>query len=926
MAWQLIYTSAPRLLAAGQTGFGTVARHRAVSSMLASTIERFSQFARLQDHDPRRVVHTYRTLSVGAGTHHVFSCLQDAGSDYTGRTNHIAHHVIAETREIRALSAAGLTPADVLLALTWRTSWTEGARYLDPSEEVDLSSLAASTSQAWDAITGNPASARLLISKEALKGCYLIARAGVRLLEIFRESLLEAPGQAWQTSFTTCLEPNDDVADFRWVGLSPASPMRGQVETSNRLVLDLTRPATLPPPPEPEAAPPVIEAVVPIRAPEPAPPIRGPGQKETLRPQGSGHETGTGSSMGGWSPKPQKKATKQNKKFIILSLVVSAVLILAAGGAMWRHFDTKKARDEFHTKVDKTWKEFGLVLTDTKTSLLKLSESDSDNADSQLISLKALFTSIKNSLKNPLTEKISQPEQNEDDLKELLNSISVWQKLHSDEQLPWQSISVGAHTMSESILNSKLNDWRKQRGDAWEKLSHQIKVGAYYPGLDDTTLTALREKMQQLLQAASSLEGTKEAWSKLLADLKGNKPSLVTDWLKTWDSVVAAATAKDVPKTESDTPQWLQKLAKERGDELSKIETGKMAAAAEQEAKRAAADKKTQDDKDAKALAAKIEKADSPEAPHTIHIVTKGLLNTAGSAAARLRLQEGMQVYFGGVTDVEPITPGIKGHQPGTLKKWDKSPTYESKKRRFCDHPDKKLIQGDYLVFSETGEITQFPASMVDARILVRNPDGTKVLFDLRIVTEGASQSSLLPFTLKTELLITLPNLFELPELGQLLKRVQFIGGRVEFKLRAPTNLEKNLEKDWDLKLQDEKCAIIIQQPSATPDEEVRSSLENTIRKADQAIKDAIKPYGTKHSGPTYTEELRKWEIKIKVKEAERNEAQQTLDALPKPKELPLPKLPSGEYTVIAAISEHSYDICKVKIAPAKKSPANTPK
>ena len=63
MAWQLIYTSAPRLIEAGRTGFGTVARHRAVSGMLASAVERFSQFARLPGHDPRRVVHAHRILT-----------------------------------------------------------------------------------------------------------------------------------------------------------------------------------------------------------------------------------------------------------------------------------------------------------------------------------------------------------------------------------------------------------------------------------------------------------------------------------------------------------------------------------------------------------------------------------------------------------------------------------------------------------------------------------------------------------------------------------------------------------------------------------------------------------------------------------------------------------------------------------------------
>ena len=52
MAWQLIYTSAPRLLEAGLTGFGTVARHRAIPPLVVKAVERISQFARLPGYDP----------------------------------------------------------------------------------------------------------------------------------------------------------------------------------------------------------------------------------------------------------------------------------------------------------------------------------------------------------------------------------------------------------------------------------------------------------------------------------------------------------------------------------------------------------------------------------------------------------------------------------------------------------------------------------------------------------------------------------------------------------------------------------------------------------------------------------------------------------------------------------------------------------
>src|SRR5688572_22759818 len=120
MAWQLIYTSAPRLLDPGRTGFGTVARHRAVNGLLVAAVERLSQFARLPGFDPKRVIYAHRIITVGAGQFHVMSCIRDAGSDYTGRTNHLAHHVIAESREVRSLAGSGITPADVLLGIDWR--------------------------------------------------------------------------------------------------------------------------------------------------------------------------------------------------------------------------------------------------------------------------------------------------------------------------------------------------------------------------------------------------------------------------------------------------------------------------------------------------------------------------------------------------------------------------------------------------------------------------------------------------------------------------------------------------------------------------------------------------------------------------------------------------------------------------------------
>ena len=106
MPWQLIYTSAPRLLTAGQTGFGTVARHRDIPPLVVSAVERASQFARLPGMDAARIVFSHRVVDAAGARYHVLSRVASAGADYTGRTNHVAHHLIVTSAEAADLTWA----------------------------------------------------------------------------------------------------------------------------------------------------------------------------------------------------------------------------------------------------------------------------------------------------------------------------------------------------------------------------------------------------------------------------------------------------------------------------------------------------------------------------------------------------------------------------------------------------------------------------------------------------------------------------------------------------------------------------------------------------------------------------------------------------------------------------------------------------
>ena len=254
MAWQLIYTSAPRLLEAGRSGFGTVARHRQISPLLVTAIERASQFARLPGLGADRVIYCHRIVAVAGGRFHILSCIRDAGADYTGRTNHIAHHLIAEPREVAALGTRGASPADVLLAMRWRTAWDEPPRFLETADEIVLATFAPQTGAHWTKATGDANNAWLLVKGEASRGAYLLNGVGTDLRGIFAASLRLSPDRLWQVPFTTALQPSDEPSDFRWIGLEADSTLRAQAESSGRPVLDLTRPDTLPAPEVPANA------------------------------------------------------------------------------------------------------------------------------------------------------------------------------------------------------------------------------------------------------------------------------------------------------------------------------------------------------------------------------------------------------------------------------------------------------------------------------------------------------------------------------------------------------------------------------------------------------------------------------------------------------------------------------------------------
>lgn len=190
MPRQLIYTSAPRGLTPGQSGYCTVARSRDLREALIPRIEKLSYYT--PEANGGAVASTaicaHRILDL-RGTHfHVLSRIVDAGLDFTKRRSFLAHHLIFEPGEL----AASAAPAEIFLHWRgWVESWTGDPQWLEDNRPVPAASgreCEIAKADVW--VTGEEADRKK-----------------------FLQTLVEV-GADWNITFTNCFQPGDHADDF----------------------------------------------------------------------------------------------------------------------------------------------------------------------------------------------------------------------------------------------------------------------------------------------------------------------------------------------------------------------------------------------------------------------------------------------------------------------------------------------------------------------------------------------------------------------------------------------------------------------------------------------------------------------------------------------------------------------------------------
>lgn len=213
---------------------------RGIPPQVVSSAERSSQFSRQRGMHIDRVIYTYRTVRCADGLWHVLTSIQDAGADYSGRTNHLAQHLILNSAEASDHARHGNTPAAVMLGTV--CSWGDHDGFCGWLEETPhaVSSELDSSWLFWSAYTGSGYCRLNLCSDAALRGAVLIYGRGLQpqppdakqVLCLFAESQVGCPDKGWGTTFTTSLEPNDELSDFRWIGVAEDSPMLAKLEAA----------------------------------------------------------------------------------------------------------------------------------------------------------------------------------------------------------------------------------------------------------------------------------------------------------------------------------------------------------------------------------------------------------------------------------------------------------------------------------------------------------------------------------------------------------------------------------------------------------------------------------------------------------------------------------------------------------------------
>ena len=218
MSFEIVYTSSPRGLNAGATGFCTVAATTGIPRQLQEKLESLSGYQ--HQHTPgskkNAVNFCCQAVRIQQETYVVLSRVADAGTDFSGRSNKIAHHLALSSSDVRATNCLPTT----LLADEnfWHTKWTCEPEWLPVDRMPTSVPSDGSPCNTWKKTFGDAGWAGIVARSVAndFEPVFAIVPEGCNALGLVHEALQQLPPRMhWKVSFSTYFTRSSG-ADCHW--------------------------------------------------------------------------------------------------------------------------------------------------------------------------------------------------------------------------------------------------------------------------------------------------------------------------------------------------------------------------------------------------------------------------------------------------------------------------------------------------------------------------------------------------------------------------------------------------------------------------------------------------------------------------------------------------------------------------------------
>lgn len=206
MSFEVVYTSAPRGLHEGASGFCTVACTTGIPRTLLKKLESLSGYSHAHPAGSGKnpVNFSHCIVSVQKQVYHVLSRIADAGPDHTGRSNKIAHHLAIPAEEARRMRGGPL--ALLHDRRFWFTEWNRKPTKLPADRMPKAAGPRVDDFGTWEDVFGDAGCAGLLglAAKDKPKPVCVIVPSADDSLELLGEAMqLVAPNKRWQVGFST---------------------------------------------------------------------------------------------------------------------------------------------------------------------------------------------------------------------------------------------------------------------------------------------------------------------------------------------------------------------------------------------------------------------------------------------------------------------------------------------------------------------------------------------------------------------------------------------------------------------------------------------------------------------------------------------------------------------------------------------------